>query len=472
MPYNLVNSSTDEMLANLGKLAVVAASGSEAPVSVAGETAVDSSKIGVEEWVQFKGKVAIADELIVGKLAILNEVQILKNLKVLGDIRLAGNLQIDGAVTLKFFEAEANSLQVGDAVAIAGDKLVRRAGSNDTTYKPAIGLVASISSDMGDKRIVQVAVSGVVKNLKDLQAGAIYFLAQNDGELSTQTIDKLLAQVDQIANGTANIYNLTPNTSPSIENGSVARGLTPKVSDAEGQMVQVLGVARSVNEFVIMPSLQVAIIGKDGSVANLFNSTFWNAISAGSTGVVASPTNNSQPIASEPNTYNPTPITSSGSPFDSTNPLTSISEPTTNIPSISEPITSTTPAPPSTDTGVIAPTTSATVAPDATAPTSTAPTISTISSAPIIPISTPAPSLITVPITYNLTPNISSATAPVSATTASSEPITNNLIPITSAPIVSATISSAPVTSSSVAPSTEFSPALVPSTESSSAPAS
>jgi|GEM_PF-1736078 len=325
-PYTLVEGSVDSLLSSFGEVVVVSAPSVNSVMTTEATVVPSSVKVAVEEWVKFSGKVAIADQLVVGKLAILNEVRVLKNLRVEGDISVRGDLAIEGAITLNFWEAEANTLQVGDAVAVAGEKLVRRTGSNDTSYKPALGLVASISPALpmaegeaggGGRRQIRVAISGVVKNLKDLQAGAVYFLAQNDATISTSTIDQLLAQVEAMAN--ANQQPPTDNTQlntsgPLIENGNTARGLTPQSPTETGQMVQVLGVARSQSEFVIMPSLQVSMVGSNNNT--LVNSEYWNTISTGSTTSTAPILDTQTAIVTIPD--------STSQVLNETNPLTNI----------------------------------------------------------------------------------------------------------------------------------------------------
>ncbi len=376
-PYTLVEGSVDSLLSSFGEVVVVSAPSVNSVMTTEATVVPSSVKVAVEEWVKFSGKVAIADQLVVGKLAILNEVRVLKNLRVEGDISVRGDLAIEGAITLNFWEAEPNTLQVGDAVAVAGEKLVRRTGNNDTDYKPAIGLVAKILPALpmaegevggGGRRQIRVAISGVVKNLKDLQAGAIYFLAQNDATISTSTIDQLLAQVEAMAN--ANQQPPTDNTQlntsgPLIENGNTARGLTSQSPSESGQMVQVLGVARSQSEFVIMPSLQVSMVGSNNNV--LVNSEYWNTISTGSTTSTAPILDTQTAIVTIPD--------STSQVLNETNPLTNIMVDTSVVETsvISEqPVVSVEPTP---DTSSATPVESAPL-------TSTAPTSETSATTP------------------------------------------------------------------------------------------
>ncbi len=146
---------------------------------------------------------------IVGTLKVEKAALFEGTIEVSGRLYVAGDLEIGGALIQEF--TAGGELSAGDVVYISGANTVNKASSASEASLPAIGLAVS-ETQAGEN--VKVAVAGTVKGLSGLSAGRIYYL----GSWGAMT------------------------------------AVEPK------ELIQVIGVARSENEFLVMPGLDYRVV--------------------------------------------------------------------------------------------------------------------------------------------------------------------------------------------------------------------
>ncbi len=250
------------------------------------------------------------------------EAEVSGRILVKGDIIVAGDIDLSGAITTWFWQDIATStatysqqVELGDAVAIAGENTVVPMWANTFEFKPAVGIAVAIKSfatmtndeiaSMPDSlklkyeeilaqlveqniststnivistdneafnnfKMVKVAISGIVKGYQNLIPGSRYYLAldenisQQKNLLSTNDdeLTDLINQTDELLNEANEL------TSTTTENGMVAGEeevidnsltkvsrtisyLEPVEQDAK---LQVIGIAKSRSELLIQPS--------------------------------------------------------------------------------------------------------------------------------------------------------------------------------------------------------------------------
>jgi hypothetical protein len=235
---------------------------------------------------------------------------------VKGDIIVAGDLDLSGAVTTWFWEEVATTttstdlqVELGDAVAVAGENTVMPMFANSYEFKPAVGIAVAIKpytsltvddlaempTDLQNKyinlisqqasstgtstdiiipatdtelaryRMVKVAISGVVKGYDNLIPGSRYYLAldpeisrsklvqaSNDPafiDLINQT-DSLLQQSEDLTAGAV------AGEEEVIDDNltKVSRTITYQEPAEQDARLQVIGIAKSRSELLIQPS--------------------------------------------------------------------------------------------------------------------------------------------------------------------------------------------------------------------------
>ena len=217
----------------------------------AGELLENKGEVSVRPVTEYGGDLAVAgivtieQGLVVHNVAsIIGELKVEGKVVVKGDIQLSGNLDLAGAIITEFDYASSTMLLAGDAVGIneqgqvvkvRADIPLDSSGDNleSTNYLPAIGIV--VGPSQGSK--VKVAIGGVVGGFNNLEIGQRYYLA--DSLYEAQLIAGLVNnQEDEI----------------------ILTSLMPVKPKYYGQMAQIVGIAKSSSEILIMPSLDFEII--------------------------------------------------------------------------------------------------------------------------------------------------------------------------------------------------------------------
>lgn len=217
----------------------------------AGELQENKGAVSVRPVTEYGGDLAVAGAvtieqgLIVHNVAsIMGELKVAGKVLVKGDIQLSGNLDLAGAIIIEFNYASSTMLLAGDAVGIdeQGQVVKVRAdipldSSGDSlesaNYLPAIGIVVGPSD--GNK--VKVAIGGIVGGFNNLAVGQRYYLADSIYEA------QLIA--GQINNQ---------------DDKMLLTSLMPARPQYYGQMAQIVAIAKSASELLIMPSLDFELI--------------------------------------------------------------------------------------------------------------------------------------------------------------------------------------------------------------------
>ena len=216
-----------------------------------GELPENKGEVSVRPVTEYGGDLAVAgivtieQGLVVHNVAsIIGELKVEGKVVVKGDIEISGNLDLAGAIITEFDYASSTMLLAGDAVGIneQGQVVKVRADipldvSGDSlesaNYLPAIGIVVDPSQDSK----VKVAIGGIVGGFNNLEIGQRYYLADSIYE----------AQM---------IAGLADNQ----EDKMLLTSLMPAKPKYYGQMAQIVAIAKSSSEILIMPSLNFEII--------------------------------------------------------------------------------------------------------------------------------------------------------------------------------------------------------------------
>ncbi|MFW0837845.1 MAG: hypothetical protein ACKKL5_02485 [Candidatus Komeilibacteria bacterium] len=264
---------------------VVTASGSVITI-VSGDD-VDSSTIdlSIVEYEEFGNVVVKGDAIFGGKITVA-KAEFLGNVVVAGNVKLAGDLELAGAITQDYWDGSDGNLTVGDAVYIAGANTVNITWADDDSFHPAIGLAVQIlpfdlinKSKLADYvkalgyedvdslptdvrstiRLVKVASAGVVGGFANLQPGNRYYLATASNAVADDSwsdINDLLAEsaalTASINDQQVAVNELLGNSEPTPTN---QRSLSIIPPQSEQAVKQIMGVAKSQTELLIMPSL-------------------------------------------------------------------------------------------------------------------------------------------------------------------------------------------------------------------------
>ena len=156
----------------------------EGSSTVASSSTSSSLKVAVlEEFGQIKVTDAATFEgtLTVKKLATFEG-----NIVVLGDLKLAGNLEIGGAVLAEFKAGE--KLSRGETVYLSAANTIKKATAKDEGKLPAIGLAIS---DVEKDAVVKVAIGGIVGGFEKLEVGKRYFVGTEEGRLTKDAPEKI-----------------------------------------------------------------------------------------------------------------------------------------------------------------------------------------------------------------------------------------------------------------------------------------
>jgi len=144
-----------------------------------------------------------------------------------------------GAFTVEFEYASNTMLLIGDAAGINGDGLIQKVMADiavgEEEQIPSIGIVAEF---IEGSRMARVAIGGAVSGFKHLQTGRRYYLADSAWELSV----------------------MLENENSSTTEGMILSSLMPAAPADYGEMIQVMGIARSATEILIMPSLDYTVV--------------------------------------------------------------------------------------------------------------------------------------------------------------------------------------------------------------------
>ncbi len=142
-----------------------------------------------------------------GSLVVVGEA-IFEGLLTVNGAEVKGDLGVVGAVTQAFTAGE--DIVTGDAVYLASENTVRKASAASEGTLPAVGIAAN-SAGAGSS--VKVAIAGTVSGLANLNTGRRYYVGVGSGSITV--------------------------TAPT----------------GSSQGVQVIGVARSGSQLVVMPGL-------------------------------------------------------------------------------------------------------------------------------------------------------------------------------------------------------------------------
>ena len=244
------------------------------------ETVIDLSIMEYEEF----GNVVVKGETIFGGKITVAKAEFLGNIVVAGSIKVKGNLELSGAITQNYWDGSNSAIEIGDAVAIIGSDTVGQTWASNGNFLPAIGLAVEILdydyipedelnayiSGMGydletgapieirdSIRLIKVASSGKVGGFTNLSAGATYYLADKPGDIDTLTVsDSLNDLLLESAQLEAELAEQEVAIAKALDEGNnlaLQRSLSaiPSINGAQ----QVLGIAKSKNELIIMPSL-------------------------------------------------------------------------------------------------------------------------------------------------------------------------------------------------------------------------
>jgi len=203
-----------------------------------------NQEVSVEDY-SFEGNVVVKSLVVTGKVMVLGEAEFASA------VTMKNNLNLEGALVRIYTEAEGESLTVGDAVYIKGNKLVGKATANvDASlniFRPAMGMVVGFKESQGNgQRTVEVAVGGAVKGFRDLVPGAVYYLATIDQQQS--------ASLASLSNNTTTVMDII---SLSLEKPNAPDGY-----------IQSMALAESEDSLLIMPSLTFEAVDPDAVEAS------------------------------------------------------------------------------------------------------------------------------------------------------------------------------------------------------------
>ncbi|MFH1667691.1 MAG: hypothetical protein ABH884_01535, partial [Candidatus Komeilibacteria bacterium] len=237
--------------------------------------------------------IAVTGEAIFGGKITVNNAEFKGNVVIAGKIKVAGDLELSGAITQDYWDASSGNIKIGDAVAIVGQNMVDQTWADDQGFRPSIGLAVEIldyqfipeqqlheyllalgygldseapAEIKATTRLIKVASAGTVGGFTNLQAGARYYLAsQADLETGNADLAESIELINQAEELTADIneQQITINRLlvDDYQEVSWQRSLSILPPMANTSQVQILGVARSATELLIMPSLDYYPVG-------------------------------------------------------------------------------------------------------------------------------------------------------------------------------------------------------------------
>ena len=265
------------------------------------ETIIDLSIMEYEEF----GNIVVKGETIFGGKITVAKAEFLGNIIVAGSIKVKGNLELSGAITQNYWDGSRGAIKIGDAVAIIGSDTIGQTWASDDNFLPAIGLAVEIldydyipqqelnaylmglgydpeigaPAELQDSiRLIKVASAGKVGGFSNLQAGATYYLADEPGTVEltedNEELNNLLLESSQLS---AELSDYEAELAEILEQGdslAIQRSISTIPSNIG--VTQVLGVAKSKNELIIMPSLSY---GNTNDIvdSNYDNSTYVSA---------------------------------------------------------------------------------------------------------------------------------------------------------------------------------------------------
>ncbi|MFH1900209.1 MAG: hypothetical protein ABIJ83_02980, partial [Patescibacteria group bacterium] len=286
---NLDNNKISVLLAIRNNVQINEDDG-ELEVVDAGELEKNKGEIVVSSNAVYEGDLRVAGKVIFeSSLVVIKSIEIQEDLSVLGAVRVAGdmdikqNLNLEGAFTAEFEYASNTILAIGDAVGIGADGLVKKVradiASGDEEQIPAIGLVVGVVEDTRYKiqdtnksqitnpklqNLVRVAVGGIVGGFKNLQIGKRYYLAN-----STWEVKAMMEEQGNQGEG-GDVENVK-------DKEITLTSLMPVRPEYYNEMIQVIGIAKSESEMLIMPSLDYLIV-EDGQSAPAQNVIYNNYV--------------------------------------------------------------------------------------------------------------------------------------------------------------------------------------------------
>ncbi len=265
---------------------------------------LDNVKVTVAPQEQLANIRVIGTAEFTGKVKVV-ELEVNTRLIVKGDLIVAGDLDLSGAITTWMWDGSALSksgskIQLGDAVAVIGDNIVRTMWANDNEFRPVIGIAVALKpySSLSTEELagmppvlqelaqrgqtdkigmVKVAVGGVIKGYQNLTPGNRYFLALNSGIsrdklVADDNLSQLLQETDDLLNKAADLSQTSSNSS------KVSRTITDIQPQEFGAYLQVIGIAKSSSELLIQPSLNYAQ-WKDGYIDWRFDGKYQPLVS-------------------------------------------------------------------------------------------------------------------------------------------------------------------------------------------------
>jgi len=239
------------------------------------------------------GNIAVTGNAVFGGKITVNNAEFKGNIVVAGKIKVAGDLELEGAITQDYWDASGGSIKIGDAVAIVGQNMVDHTWADDANFRPTIGLAVEIldyhyipedtlkdyllalgydaeteapAEIKATTRLIKVASAGTVGGFTNLQAGARYYLAaQVDAGATDADYLEAIELINQAQALTADINEqqvaINKLLVDDYQEVSWQRSLSVLPPMADTAFVQILGVARSATELLIMPSLDYYPVG-------------------------------------------------------------------------------------------------------------------------------------------------------------------------------------------------------------------
>jgi len=198
-----------------------------------------SARLVVTSGAEFEGSIVVQEAYVHGRLVVTD------------GLVVQGHFKLSGAIVHEFLELPGEYLRLGDTVAVTGPGEVGLAYADRIDYdaagqpefRPAVGLVVGISAlnatstEALERRVIEVAIGGVLDGLSGLEPGATYYLSDIASYSAQQT-------------ATATLPSLAPHQPP------------------VGAASQIMGLAKSDTELIINPSYAWSIVGSDANYAN------------------------------------------------------------------------------------------------------------------------------------------------------------------------------------------------------------
>jgi len=235
--------------------------------------------------------IVVKGEAIFSGDVVMQDAEFKGNILVAGDVTIRGNLEIAGAIVQEYWDGSAGQLKVGDAVYISGNDEVNIVYADSADFHPAIGIVAEIipagqlsaqqinarlqalgyttdapapAEISAGLRLIKVATAGVVGGFRNLQAGATYYLntltpgasiieSVNEAQVLLEQAQQLTTAVNQQQVVVSDLLNEETRVVTEQRSFSI---IPPS---ADGSVQQVMGVAKSDSEMLILTNVNYQI---------------------------------------------------------------------------------------------------------------------------------------------------------------------------------------------------------------------